>query len=203
MQQLDDSRQRQAEAPSPLPQHNTALVLVPAQLVEGMAIDTHLRFALQYTKFVVPDDIDDTALNEYRAQIVLEREDGPSEIVELSDDMMRRLFHYLRDPPQGVFDCGCFVQLMYDQEVTPDTFDFSKFERSEYAPDVPVPIGDAVVLYNDRTKEPLHFALSLGNDLYLFKTGWRASDRLTVGRFASMALVYGSDKAKVLHPMDT
>ena len=201
MQPVEDDRHSNASSSAtPLPQHSTALVIVPAEIVEGMTIDTHLRFALKYTRFLLPDSIDTSAPGDYRAQIVLEREDAEPEIVELPDEMMGRLFHYLQDPPQGVFDCGCFVQLLYDQEITPDSFDFSKFDRSEFSSDVPVPIGDAVVLYDNQTKEALHFALSLGRDLYLFKTGWRASDRLTVGTFASMALVYGTDKAKVLHP---
>lgn len=188
-----------SDSPHLLPDNATALIVVPAGVVEGMSIDTHLRFALQYTRFIMPRVPAVESNNS--VDILLEKENGSYQTVALPSDMQARLFDYLSSPPEGKFDCGCFIQQMYGQQITPETFDFSQFKKEEYLHPAAVAIGDSLVMYDNRTKAPVHFALSLGNNLYLFKIGWRASQQLTVATFESMREIYGTAHAKVLSPV--
>jgi hypothetical protein len=167
-----------------------------------MTIDTHFRFSLRHTSFTHTPASKDVISDPITTDIYLERADGSYSIVSLPELQQKQLYRYLADPPTAIpFDCGCFVQHMFDLPVTPDTFDFSLFTKQEYDHPSAVPVGAALVQYDPQTKAPLHFAISLGENIFLFKSGWRQSNKLTVATFESMAEVYGSYHAKILSPV--
>ncbi|MCO6429800.1 MAG: hypothetical protein J5J00_02985 [Deltaproteobacteria bacterium] len=187
----------------PRPQHGQLRIVIPHPLLKLAAIDHRFLISHQlarvecngrsYPLHTAP------ALGPVdRVSIAIVNQDT-SKGISLHFQLLQNLARYFTSPPPEPFDCKNFVQQIFGDTVEPG-FDFSKWTRSDFRAGSTVPASYAVIIYDLLSKRAHHFAISLGDGIFLSKSGVRQG--LVIGGLDSMRKVYGVEGVKVLERKD-
>jgi hypothetical protein len=119
--------------------------------------------------------------------------------LNLPDSVSLRLLEYLNyGPPSKPFDCTSFAHFIRKIPYLYGSFDTSKWDYLDFENPRNLSPDTTVIIWKEITgqpSEPVHFALYLGNSVFLWKFGTRIG--LFVSDLYSMQQAFGGTKAQI------
>lgn len=133
---------------------------------------------------------------------VFMREGNELRKIELPEDMLERMAEYIKVEHKfkNILDCFCFACIANDTPTKSyddlqNEWDMTKPSESELKP------GDTIVILDDgkfHASRPTHFAIYLGDDLYISKAGFEG--RLMVADIDEMVDCFGGKYVSKITP---
>lgn len=128
--------------------------------------------------------------------IKVQQNNGEYSILDLPESVKTQLLKYLMNPPEPC-DCNCFAHAINNVKFKMGIFDDSSWMITKFVGESYLYPGDTI--YIEKAKDTFtHFAVYLGQGLYISKFGYRGP--LIVTSLEAMKYAYDADQVWIIRP---